>query len=67
MFASPEKMWLLLAMVSTFAGNLTIIGSVANLIVVEQAKPYVKIKFFEYLKVGVPLTLITILLGTLLL
>ena len=64
MFASPEKMWLLLAMVSTFAGNLTIIGSVANLIVVEQAKPYVKIKFFEYLKVGVPLTLITILLGT---
>ncbi|OGF50758.1 MAG: hypothetical protein A2231_02740 [Candidatus Firestonebacteria bacterium RIFOXYA2_FULL_40_8] len=66
-FVNPEKMWVLLAMVSTFAGNLTIIGSVANLIVVEQAKPYVKLGFFEYLKVGIPLTIITIIAGVLLL
>ncbi|OGF45760.1 MAG: hypothetical protein A2452_01695 [Candidatus Firestonebacteria bacterium RIFOXYC2_FULL_39_67] len=67
MFANPEKMWLLLAVISTFAGNLTLVGSVANLIVVEQAKPYVKLGFFEYLKVGIPLAIITIIIGTLLL
>lgn len=66
-FPSPEKFWFLLAMASTFAGNLTIIGSVANLIVVEQAKDYVKISFFEYLKVGMPVTVLTVLVGFLLL
>ena len=66
-FTNPEKFWLLLAMASTFAGNFSIIGSVANLIVVEQSKPYVKIGFFEYLKVGIPLTIISIFIGLLLL
>ena len=55
--------WLTLAMSSTLAGNLTIIGSVANIIVFESAKDEVKIGFFEYLKVGLPLTLITLLVG----
>ncbi|MFA5859026.1 MAG: anion transporter [Elusimicrobiota bacterium] len=66
-FADPQKMWLLLAMASTFAGNLTIIGSVANLIVIEQAKEHVHISFLEYLKTGVPLTLATIIAGCLML
>jgi len=66
-FTNPEKFWLLLAMASTFAGNFSIIGSVANLIVVEQSKPYIKIGFFEYLKVGIPLTIISIFIGLLLL
>ena len=61
----PETAWLLLAMSSTLAGNLTILGSIANIIVVEGARPKVTIGFAEYLKVGVPLTLATIVFGTL--
>jgi Na+/H+ antiporter NhaD/arsenite permease-like protein len=60
-----ETAWLLLAMGSTLAGNLTILGSIANIIVVEGARPKVTIGFVEYLKVGVPLTIATILVGTL--
>ena len=67
MAAMPDRetAWLLLAMSSTLAGNLTILGSIANIIVVEGARPQVKIGFGEYLKVGVPLTLATIFAGTL--
>ncbi|MFO0957108.1 MAG: anion transporter [Isosphaeraceae bacterium] len=64
--AIPEKeqAWLALAMSSTLAGNLTLLGSVANLIVVENARRAgAELGFFEYLKVGIPLTLITTLLG----
>lgn len=56
-------LWLTLAMSSTLAGNLTIIGSVANIIVFESARDRVKVSFFEYLKVGLPLTLITLAVG----
>jgi len=67
-FAEPRRGWLVLAMASTLAGNLTILGSVANLIVVETARvARVEIGFVEYSKVGVPLTLVTLLLGWLLL
>ena len=38
-FPNPHSVWLLLAMASTLAGNLTITGSVANIIVVETSKP----------------------------
>ena len=38
-FTDPHTAWLALAMASTLAGNLTITGSVANIIVVETAKP----------------------------
>ena len=52
--------WYLLAVVSTFAGNFTLLGSIANLIVAEQARPLcVKLTFLEYLKTGLPLTLLT--------
>jgi Na+/H+ antiporter NhaD/arsenite permease-like protein len=61
--ANPQRAWLTLAMSSTFAGNLTILGSVANLIVVQQARRKVRIGFWEYFRVGAPLSAITILLG----
>ena len=48
-FAEPRRGWLVLAMASTLAGNLTILGSVANLIVVETARAArVEIGFVEY-------------------
>jgi Na+/H+ antiporter NhaD/arsenite permease-like protein len=54
----PDPGWLALALSSTFAGNLTILGSVANLIVVESARRAgTKLGFVEYLKVGVPAAL----------
>lgn len=60
----PEPAWLALAMSSTLAGNLTVLGSVANLIVVESARRAgTRLGFFEYLKVGVPLTLLTMFAG----
>ena len=65
--ANPKQAWLVLAMSSTLAGNLTLIGSVANLIVVQRSRREVEISFWEYLKVGVPLTLATIAIGTLML
>ncbi len=59
-----EDAWLALAMSSTFAGNLTVLGSVANLIVVENAqREGLAISFWEYCKVGVPVTLLTLGLG----
>ena len=59
-----ELAWLALAMSSTLAGNLTVLGSVANLIVVEQARREgVPISFWEYCKVGIPLTILTLALG----
>lgn len=62
--ADQEQAWLALAMSSTLAGNLTILGSVANLIVVEIARREgTNLGFVEYLKVGVPLTLATTILG----
>jgi Na+/H+ antiporter NhaD/arsenite permease-like protein len=67
-FGEPTRAWLLLAMASTLAGNLTILGSVANLIVVEQARGAgIQIGFLEYSKVGVPVTVMTLLVGWLLL
>ena len=58
--------WKVAAMASTLAGNFTILGSVANLIVVEQAaRRGVVIGFWDYFRVGAPLTVLTILLGTL--
>jgi Na+/H+ antiporter NhaD/arsenite permease-like protein len=62
--ATRETAWLSLAMSSTFAGNLTVLGSVANLIVVENAaRDGVRISFWDYSKVGIPLTVLTLLVG----
>ncbi|HUN38940.1 MAG TPA: anion transporter [Acetobacteraceae bacterium] len=60
------RAWKVVAMASTLAGNFTILGSVANLIVVEQAaRRGVAIGFWDYFRVGAPLTVLTIALGTL--
>lgn len=58
-----RTLWLALAMSSTLAGNFTLIGSVANLIVAQQARKQVEIGFLEYFRVGALITLITIGLG----
>lgn len=55
--AGSEGAWLALAMSSAFAGNLTIVGSIANLIVAQLAREESPISYLDYLKVGVPLTL----------
>ncbi|MCS7233594.1 MAG: SLC13 family permease [Synergistetes bacterium] len=60
-----KEAWLYLAMSSTLAGNLTVLGSIANIIVIESAYPKVKISFLEYLKLGLPVTTLTLLIGTL--
>jgi len=60
----PGRAWLALAMSSTFAGNLTILGSIANLIVIEGAQRRGHaVTFWEYAQLGVPLSLITIVIG----
>ena len=66
-FARPELMWKVLALTTTFAGNLTILGSVANIIVVESARKHVEVGFWDYAKYGVPITLLSTAVGVLLL
>jgi len=62
----PEQAWLVLAMATTLAGNFTLLGSVANLIVAESAKRGgVTLSFGAYFKAGAPITVITIALGVL--
>jgi len=59
-----ELLWRVVAMSSTFAGNLLLIGSMANLIVAEKAEARgVRIGFGEYARVGVPVTLLTLAWG----
>jgi Na+/H+ antiporter NhaD/arsenite permease-like protein len=58
------RAWLVIAMSSTLAGNLTLVGSVANLIVAERARAAgIEISFFAYCRAGIPLTLLTLALG----
>jgi Na+/H+ antiporter NhaD/arsenite permease-like protein len=64
--ADPQRAWLVIAMASTLAGNFTVVGSVANLIVASRAANRgVTIGFWTYFKVGAPLTLVTLALGLL--
>jgi Na+/H+ antiporter NhaD/arsenite permease-like protein len=61
---NPEQGWLTLAMSSTLSGNLTLLGSIANLIVVEGArKRDVHVSFGDYLRVGIPVTIATMAFG----
>jgi Na+/H+ antiporter NhaD/arsenite permease-like protein len=53
-FNDGATAWTVTALISTLAGNLTLLGSVANVIVIEQSKE--SIGFWDYLKVGVPVT-----------
>lgn len=62
-FANPHTAWLTLAMASTLAGNLTITGSVANIIVVERARKEAVVTFFDFFRIGLPVTLLTLLFG----
>jgi Na+/H+ antiporter NhaD/arsenite permease-like protein len=63
-FPAPMQTWLMLAMATTFAGNLTLLGSVANLIVAEiAARRGVYLTFQEYLRAGVPITLASLAVG----
>jgi Na+/H+ antiporter NhaD/arsenite permease-like protein len=64
--ADPARAWLTVAMASTLAGNFTVLGSIANLIVVQKAAASgIAISFWDYFRIGAPLTLVTLALGTL--
>lgn len=60
-------LWLALAASSTLAGNLTLVGSVANLIVAEKARPEVDLSFWSFLRVGALTTAFTVAAAVLML
>lgn len=62
--AHPTFVWTMLAMSATFAGNLTLLGSAANMIVEEGGRDAGGFSFWEHARVGVPLTLLTTAIGT---
>jgi Na+/H+ antiporter NhaD/arsenite permease-like protein len=66
-FVRPDLMWKVMALATTFAGNLTILGSVANMIVVESARGHAEVGFWDYARFGIPITLLTTLVGMVLL
>jgi Na+/H+ antiporter NhaD/arsenite permease-like protein len=56
--------WLVVAMASTLAGNLTLVGSVANLIVAERARARgSNYRYGAYCRAGIPMTLTTLAIG----
>ena len=62
--ADPQKAWLVVAMAATLAGNLTLVASVANLIVAQKARSGgVTISFWAHFRVGAPMTLLSLLFG----
>jgi Na+/H+ antiporter NhaD/arsenite permease-like protein len=61
--ADPHLSWLSLALVSTLAGNLTPVASVANLIVLELAGDRAKVPFFRFLAVGAGATFLPLFVG----
>ena len=62
--ADQQRIWLVIAMSATLAGNLTLVGSVANLIVAERARNVgIEISFWAYCRAGIPLTVITLAIG----
>jgi Na+/H+ antiporter NhaD/arsenite permease-like protein len=62
-FSDPELMWKVLALATTFGGNLTILGSVANIIVVESARGHCEVGFWDYARFGIPITILTTVTG----
>lgn len=59
-----ETLWLALASASTLAGNATIIGAMANIIVIESADRFgVKIGFWEFFKSGIIITILTFIVS----
>ena len=60
----PQYAWLMVSMTATLAGNFTLVGSVANLIVAQRAKArHIDLDFRSYFFVGAPLTIMTIAAG----
>ena len=59
----PRSAWLTLAMSSTLAGNLTLPGSLATVIVAERAKGRANISFLDFLKVGAPTAVVSLVIG----
>jgi Na+/H+ antiporter NhaD/arsenite permease-like protein len=61
----PDPTWgyIMLAVASTLAGNLTLFGSVANVIVMESAGPRGDIGFWRFLRYGVVLTAVDLVVG----
>src|SRR4029434_9342558 len=66
-FAQPELMWKVMALATTFAGNLTILGWVANVIVGESARRHVEVRFWDYARFGIPVTVLTTIVGMIIL
>jgi len=65
---SNDILWLTLAAASTIAGNATIIGAMANLIVIEAAeKQSIHIKFWEFFKIGIITTVFIMFISILIL
>jgi Na+/H+ antiporter NhaD/arsenite permease-like protein len=60
---SADLGWVLLAYVSTIAGNFTLLGSVANIIVAERARDDYTLGFREYLRFGLPSTILVMAVG----
>lgn len=66
-FPNSRLIWLALASTSTLAGNATPISSVANLIVLQQAGKHLRITFWEFVRVGIVVTLLTTLVAVVIL
>ncbi|MBI2440510.1 MAG: anion transporter [Lentisphaerae bacterium] len=67
-FLNPARVteWYVLALASTYAGNLITIGSIANLITIEQARYYgITIGFKEHARIGIPVTILSLLIALL--
>jgi Na+/H+ antiporter NhaD/arsenite permease-like protein len=63
-FASHPFAGPVLALASTLAGNLFIVGSIANVIVVEQAQRFsIRISWIDHVRVGLPITAATLALA----
>jgi Na+/H+ antiporter NhaD/arsenite permease-like protein len=58
--ADPTLLWLATALSATLAGNLSMVGSVANLIVLEVAGSRARVSFWGFLRVGALVTLVTL-------
>jgi len=61
--ADPGLLWLATALAATLAGNLTVIGSVANVIVLELAGSRARIGFWAFLRIGAAVTFATLAAG----
>jgi len=65
---SETELWIALASSSTLAGNATILGAAANIIVAEKAEGMgVEVNFWKFTLVGFPVAMATLFVSTLML